>query len=118
MEERLITCINCPVGCRITVNMENDEVRTVKGNSCIRGDRYARQEIEAPQRTVTAVIYVRDRILPCSVKTASPIPKEKIRDCMKLMAEIELEAPIYRGDTVVKNICDTGVDLIATRTVE
>ena len=39
-----ITCINCPVGCRMEVVHEGGEVISIKGNTCKRGELYARQE--------------------------------------------------------------------------
>ena len=50
----IITCINCPVGCRMEVTHEGETVLSVKGNTCKRGDAYARQECVAPLRMVTA----------------------------------------------------------------
>ena len=50
MEKRDLTCIGCPLGCQITVTMENGEVTDVKGNTCPRGDKYAREEVTNPTR--------------------------------------------------------------------
>ena len=74
--EQQITCINCPVGCRLQVVVENGEVKSVTGNSCNRGITYAKQECVAPRRMVTAVVPVAGRKCPVSVKTRTPIPKE------------------------------------------
>ena len=52
MEKRDLTCIGCPLGCQITVTMENGEVTDVKGNTCPRGDKYAREEVTNPTRVV------------------------------------------------------------------
>ena len=116
--EQLITCINCPIGCRMTVNVENGQVVSVTGNSCKRGVEYAMQESVAPKRMVTAVVAVQGRKMPVSVKTCTPIPKDKIFDCMRAMEGLTLEPPIHMGDVVYPNICDTGVDVIATKTIE
>lgn len=48
--EHQITCINCPVGCRLQVVVEDGEVKSVTGNSCNRGITYAKQECVAPDR--------------------------------------------------------------------
>ena len=79
--EQTITCINCPVGCRMTVTLENGAFVSVRGNTCKRGESYARQECVAPLRMVTAVVPVSGSAAPLSVKTRTPIPKEKIRAC-------------------------------------
>lgn len=116
--EQQITCINCPVGCRMTVTLENGQVTSVTGNTCKRGLLYAQQECVAPERMVTAVIAVEDRKTPVSVKTRTPIPKVKIFECMKQLAATQVKAPVQMGDVVCPNVCGTGVDVIATKTVE
>lgn len=116
--EQLITCINCPVGCRMTVNVENGQVTSITGNSCKRGVTYAAQESVAPMRMVTAAVPVAGRRLPVSVKTRTPVPKGLIFECMRQISSLALQAPVYMGDTVLANVCGTGVDVIATKTVE
>ena len=58
------------------------------------------------------------RKTPVSVKTRTPIPKVKIFECMKALAAAEIKAPVHMGDVVCANVCGTGVDVIATKTVE
>ena len=112
-----LTCINCPVGCRLQVQMQNGAVQTVTGNQCKRGEKYARQECVAPQRMITAVISVAGSNAPLSVKTRSPIPKEKMFACMKALSELTLTAPVKAGSVVLENVCETGVDVVATKNV-
>ena len=84
MEKRNLTCIGCPMGCQITVEFEGEEVFSVKGNTCAIGDKYARQEVTHPERTVTSTVVVvggaKERT---SVKTNANIPKDKIFQCME-----------------------------------
>lgn len=115
--EQTITCISCPVGCRMTVTLENGAVTAVAGNTCKRGEVYARQECVDPQRMVTAVISVEGAAEPLSVKTRTPIPKAKIADCMAALAQLRLTAPIAAGSVVLADVCGTGVDMIATKSV-
>lgn len=112
-----LTCINCPVGCRIKVTLENGAVTQVSGNLCKRGDAYARQECVAPLRTVTAVIPVEGSDIPLSVKTRTPIPKEQILACMKALSKLRLQIPITAGQVVLENVCTTGVDVVATKSL-
>lgn len=116
--ERQITCINCPVGCRLQVTVEDGQVTKVEGQSCKRGEIYARQECIAPARMVTAAVPVADRKTPVSVKTRTPIPKEQIFPCMQQLAQLTLHAPVHMGDVVLGDVCGTGVDVIATKNVE
>ena len=116
-ETEIITCINCPVGCRMEVVHEGENVISVTGNTCKRGDAYARQECVAPLRMVTAVAPVKDREMPVSLKTRTPIPKKLIDDCMKAVMEKPFEAPSQAGDVLIENVCGCGVDVIATKSV-
>ena len=116
--EHQITCINCPVGCRMLVTVEDGKVTNVTGNTCKRGVAYAEQECVAPQRMVTAVVTVQGRKTPVSVKTRTPIPKAKIQACMAALAEVRLSAPVAAGSVVLADVCGTGVDIIATKSVE
>ena len=115
--EQTITCISCPVGCRMTVQVEDGAFVSVTGNTCKRGETYARQECVAPERMVTAVIPVSGSAVPLSVKTRTPIPKAKIGDCMAALAQVKIAAPVRMGDVVLPDVCGTGVDVIATKSV-
>ena len=112
-----LTCINCPVGCRLQVTMQDGTVTGVTGNQCKRGDTYARQECVAPQRMITAVIPVQGSKAPLSVKTRSPIPKAQIFACMQALSKVVLTAPVKAGAVVLADVCGTGVDIIATKSV-
>ncbi len=116
--DKVITCINCPVGCRMTVTLsDSGEVVSVSGNTCPRGDRYARQECTRPMRVITAVLPVQGSRVPLSVKTASPIPREMIPQIMAELSQVHPVLPIRSGDVVVENILNTGVHIVATRTL-
>ena len=113
--EQTITCINCPVGCRLNVTLRQGEVVSVAGNVCNRGIAYAKQECVAPTRMVTAVVSVENRRIPLSVKTRQPIPKQEIFRCMEELAAVRAKAPIALGQVICSNVCGTGVDIIATK---
>lgn len=113
-----LVCINCPVGCRLQVTLQDGQVIAVAGNQCKRGEKYARQECVDPRRVVTAVIPVQGCTTPLSVKTRAPIPKDKVFACMKELGTLKICAPILMGDVVKSNICGTEVDVIATKTVK
>lgn len=112
-----ITCINCPVGCRLNVTVENGVVTSVTGNVCKRGEAYAKQECIDPQRMITAVVPVQGSPMPLSVKTRTPISKKLIGSCMQALSELQLKAPIAQGEVVLADVCGTGVDIIATKSV-
>ena len=105
MEKRELTCIGCPMGCALTVELDGGAVVSVRGNTCPRGDAYARKEVTAPTRIVTTTVRVTDGALAAvSCKTRGDIPKGKIFDMI--------------GQVILPNAADTGVDVIATKNVE
>lgn len=118
MSEQTITCIGCPMGCRLSVRIEEGQAVAVDGAACGRGAVYARQECVCPTRMVTSLMRVRGRSGPLSVKTVRPVPKEKIGDCLTRIHEVELVPPVRMGEVVVKDVCGTGVDVVATMEVE
>lgn len=118
MEERKLICIGCPMGCNMTVAMENGEVVSVSGNTCPRGDNYARKEVTNPTRIVTSTVRVcggTEHMVP--VKTKSDIPKDKIFDCVRALKEVEVKAPVSIGQIIVTNVAATGVDIVAAKNI-
>ena len=116
--EQIITCINCPVGCRMTVQIsDNGSFLSVSGNTCPRGAKYAQQECTIPKRMITAVIPVRGSSVPLSVKTAEPVPKKLIPEIMSELAEVTVMLPVHSGDTIIPDVLNSGVDIIATRSL-
>ena len=116
--EHTITCINCPIGCRMTVVISSEgNPISVSGNTCPRGAAYAKQECTAPERMITAVISVAGTSVPLSVKTSRPVPKNMIRNIMEALSHVSLSVPIHAGDIIQHNILDTGADIVATRSL-
>lgn len=120
MENRELVCVACPLGCPITVTFdENGEVASVTGNTCKRGDAYARTEVTNPTRMLTTTVRVlggEAYVVP--VKSANPIPKGMMFECMELINKASINAPVKIGDVVIENILGTGVDIVATNNAE
>lgn len=115
--KRELICIGCPMGCPLTVEMEGNEVKSVAGNTCKRGDVYARKEVTNPTRIVTSTVRVTGSALTrmVSVKTREDIPKDKIFACVEAIKDITVQAPVHIGDVILANVAGTGVDIIATK---
>ena len=118
MEKRELTCISCPMGCQMTVLMDDESIR-VTGNTCKRGEVYARKEVTNPRRVVTSTVKVNGgEFARVSVKTEKDVAKDKIFDCMKEILKAETTAPVKIGDIVITNCAGTGVTVVATREVK
>ena len=115
---RELTCINCPLGCSLTVTLEGNEVVSVTGNTCPRGEAYARKEVTNPTRIVTSTVKVSGGVKEMiNVKTEHDIPKGKIFDCVDALRGLCINAPVKIGDVVVENVCGTGVNIVAAGNV-
>ena len=120
LENKELVCINCPMGCRLTVSMEDGAVKSVSGNICPRGEEFARQEAVEPLRILTSLMRVEGREKPFSVKTAGPVPKKLLFDCVREIFDHPLPEsalPLHVGDVVISDVCGSGVDIISTQDI-
>lgn len=118
MSIRELTCIGCPMGCQLTAVMDGSRVTEVTGNTCPRGDAYARKECTHPARTVTGTVRVTGR------RAAGGVRPHRRRGaqgegagCGPALCRVHLTAPVQAGDVVIPNVLSTGVDVVATRSV-
>ena len=120
MEKRILTCIGCPMGCRLKVTLEKGAFAGVTGNTCKNGARYAQKEVTDPRRIVTTTVRVEgSRENACTVpcKTAQDVPKGLIFAVMQDAAAVVATAPVRIGDVLMEDAGGTGVSLIATKNV-
>lgn len=112
---RELTCIVCPIGCSLEVNVEDGKVTSLGGNTCPKGKAYAQTECTAPMRTVTTTVKcINGEIVP--VKTASPIPKKNMFEAMKIIATACPPLPISVGDVIIEDVF--GSNVVAVKNVE
>ena len=114
---RELTCIVCPKGCQLTVELEGKEIKSITGHTCKRGEEYAKTECTAPRRTLTTTApVVGGGVVP--VKTNGTVPKELLFECMELINKAYVPADAEVGYIVIENILDTGADVVTTRNVK
>ncbi len=101
--QRQLTCIVCPMGCSLNVELDGDKVLGVSGNTCPRGKVYAQNECTNPVRTVTTTVRTASgEILP--VKTKQPIPKNQVKNAMKIINKAVAVLPIRVGDVIIEDV--------------
>ena len=104
MRDQKLTCIGCPLGCSISVSLsDNGEVSEITGNTCKKGEEYARKEVTNPSRVVTSIVKINNG----DVNMVS----------VKALKKVTVTAPVQIGEVIIKNVCGTGVDVIATKKV-
>ena len=112
--KRELTCIVCPKGCQLVVELEGKDIISISGHTCKRGEEYAKTECTAPMRTITTTAaIIGGGVVP--VKTDKAIPKELMFDCVKLINEVRVapDAPI--GTVIISDVLKTGIDVVTTR---
>jgi len=127
-----LTCITCPLGCRLTAERGMDGDLTVSGNRCARGAVYAREELLAPKRVVTATCRAGPpvpgsggrgpgaagdlpRRIPC--RSAGAFPRERVPELLAAIYALEVAYPVERGQVLLRDALGSGLDVIATRSI-
>lgn len=114
-ETKELTCIVCPVGCKLTALMDGMDI-SIEGNACPRGKKYGLDELCSPTRMLTSTVRVEGGFLPrLPVRTKSPIPKAKLAEALEVMRGVTMKAPVASGQVIIENVAGTGVDVIASR---
>ena len=85
--ETKMTCMNCRRGCTLEVSYEGNRLISVTGNGCGRG------------------------------KAEKAIPKEKFSEAEAFCKGFRVPIPIRIGDVLVNDFCQTGVRLIALKSI-
>ena len=117
--EKNIICTVCPRGCHVKVTLNGTEVTEISDYGCKRGKEYAAAEATHPVRILTTTVKIAgsaNELLP--VRSAKPVPKEKLFDCMEVIRSTQVELPVASYDVIISDICGTGVDIVATKTVK
>lgn len=117
-EKQHLICINCPMGCHLTITELEGGGWFVEGNECKRGEAYAVKEVMSPTRVLTTTVKIIEGIhkrLP--VRTNEAILKSLLFEAMHIIDSIVVEAPVQMGDIIISNLLDTGVNVIASRSM-
>ena len=118
MVKKKITCIVCPIGCKIIIETKGKNFKVLEGNKCKKGIEYSKNEALNPKRNLTSSILVVGGEWPLvSVRSSKPIPKDKIFDILKEIKKISVEAPIMIGQKIIENVAGTNISIIATKTI-
>lgn len=112
---REMTCIVCPNGCRMTVTVRGEEI-AVTGNTCKKGEQFAREEMTHPMRTISSTVATSFPYFPrLPVKTKDVIPKEDIFKAMEKISEVVVTEKVHVGDLIIPDVC--GTDIVATEDI-
>ena len=114
-ENKKFICIRCPRGCEIATTLDGYSITHIEGNVCRLGEEYVKSEISDPRRALTSTVKVKNGKYPLApVWSSAPIPKDKILDVMKLIREVEIEAPVEIDRKVLSDVLGTGIDILVS----
>lgn len=119
MKTKQLTCITCPAGCRLDVCYARQKIISISGNQCPRGLDFVQKEIFNPVRILTTSITIESKIacrLP--VRSKDPVRKDKLPQLIREVKKIKAEAPVKAGDCLAANLLGTGVQIIASQTID
>jgi len=119
IEKKHFTCVTCPVGCEVDVEVQDGSILSLTGNKCDKVKEFVLQELKEPMRVLTTTVRVEGAkyaMLP--VRTDKPIPKRLFSQAIEELASIDLQAPVHISDVIVKEIAGSGANIVATRTME
>ena len=119
VEKKHFTCVICPLGCEIDVELQNGKVVSMEGNKCQKGEEFVSQELEEALRILTTTVSIKGAkwaMLP--VRTDKAIPKRLLSKVIEQLADIELQAPVKMYDVIVKDVAGTDANIVATRNMK
>jgi CxxC motif-containing protein len=119
VEKKHFTCVICPIGCEIDVELQNGDVVSMEGNKCEKGKEFVLQELEEAMRILTTTVPIKGAkwaMLP--VRTDKPIPKRLLSRVIEQLADIELHAPVKMHHVIVKDVAGTDANIVATRNMK
>lgn len=119
VEKRHFTCVVCPVGCEIDVELRDGDVVSMTGNRCAKGKEFVLQELEEPMRVLTTTVPIqggRWAMLP--VRTDRPIPRRLMLEVVGELADAEVQAPVSVSDIIATDVAGTGANVVATRNMK
>ena len=119
MIRKKMTCIQCPTGCTLTVDVENCKVTAVTGNRCPKGEAYAKEETENPSRVITSGVLAQGlcvKMVP--VKTDTAVPKPRLMEVMALIKKARVTRPVSVGEVIIADVLGLGINVVATMRVK
>ncbi len=118
-EKRYFTCVTCPIGCEIDVEVQDGDIVSMEGNKCKKSEEFVLQELKEPMRVLTTTVRVngaRWAMLP--VRTDKSIPKRLFFQVIGELSDVELQAPVKLSEVIIKDIAGTDANIVATRTMK
>ena len=119
VEKKHFTCVTCPVGCEVDVEVKDGNIISMKGNRCDKVKEFVLQELKEPMRVFTTIVRIKGAkyaMLP--VRTDKPIPKRLFIQAIEQLSYIDLQAPVHMSNVIVKDVAGSGANIVATRTMD
>lgn len=117
MKKKELTCKVCNISCKLLISKDNENYE-VEGNRCNRGLEFGLKEITEPSRILTGRVILKNGSMGrLPVKTSDVVPSHLIDSIMDIIKSTEVSPPINKGDIIIENILNAGVNVISQRKV-
>lgn len=116
---RFMNCKICSMDCELNIK-ENKEDNSyiITGNRCPQGEKYALKEIREPSRVLfSRVLLDKGPMSRLHVKTDKIVPSYFKDSFIKIIEKTRVEAPVAKGDILIENILNTGINVVSARRV-
>ena len=119
IDEKEFICTICPNSCRLSVYKDKEGEMHVSGNQCIRGEHFGFKEYTNPERMLITTMRIENSKFPViPVRSQKPLPKDQLLAAVKIVNDHVCNAPVTMGQVVIPNILGTGIDVIASRSMD
>lgn len=116
---KTVICTTCPSGCEMKAELGGENELKVTGNRCKRGEIYCRNEYFEPKRIFTASVKIEGcKRARLPVRSREAVPKDMLMRCAEEAGKTVVEAPVRSHDVVIHDIAGSGIDVIASMTLE
>ena len=118
-QTKIYICTICPRGCEIAAQTDSTGDLSITGATCAKGEDYVLKEMLDPRRVLTTSVLLLNGESPLvSVRTRSAIPRRLLMEAVQTLSTIQLKAPVMSGQVVATDLLGTGVEVIATKTIQ
>lgn len=115
-----LVCTLCPVHCNMSIEYSKwgDQIKNVYGSRCSRGYEYIKNYKFDQQCMLPTSVRLRgNRSERLPVNSDGLLPKTIVTDAMSIIKTLEVELPVKSGEIIVENILNTGVNIVATKSM-
>lgn len=104
---------------RAEFNSTAGKIIFLEGNNCKRGIKFAEDELKNPVRILTTTVGIDSKkIKRLAVRSDIPVSKDMLFKIIRKARQKQLKAPVKVNQVIIPDILNTGINIIASSSVE